>query len=198
MTCFDSPLSCSSSSGIHGKLTHHALFKMLLLPAGYVSLQGQNLLLSLPQLLMQRWHVKVRVWSSTCLLGLRLPLKKKIKVYLSRPKYDFLISLVQNRLSLLFFLPAVLSGSSAPAPVWSSILTPAPPSSHMPPATVLGRSAFSPPSQRKLFSCVTLLPAAYFVFEQTSALAPRLLCASSILLLRRADAAALFPDIPAL
>ncbi len=103
MTCFDSPLSCSSSSGIHGKLTHHALFKMLLLPAGYVSLQGQNLLLSLPQLLMQRWDVKVRVWSSTCLLGLRLPLKKKIKVYLSRSKYDFLISLVHNRLSLLIF-----------------------------------------------------------------------------------------------
>ncbi len=198
MTCFDSPLSCSSSSGIHGKLTHHAFFKILLLPAGYVSLQGQNLLLSLPQLLIQRWHVKVRVGPRSCLLGLRMPLKEKGKVYLSSPKHHFLTSLVHKRLSLRFVLPAVLSGSSAPAPVWSSVLTPAPPSSHMPPATVLGRSAFSPPSQRKLFSCATLLPAAYFVSERTSALAPRLLCASSILLLRRADTAALFPDIPAL
>lgn len=66
------------------------------------------------------------------------------------------------------------------------------------PAIVPGHSASSPPFPRKLFSCVTLLPAAYFVSERRSELAPRLLDASSILLLSPADAAALFPDVHAL
>lgn len=49
---YDSPLGCGGSSGIHGELTHRAFLKILLLPASDVSLQGQNLFLSLPQLLV--------------------------------------------------------------------------------------------------------------------------------------------------
>ncbi len=84
MTCFRLTSELQQvAAASNGKLTHHALFKMLLLPAGLCQPLGPETCSSRSLSCWCRgWHVKVRVWSSTCLLGLRLPLKKKIKVLL--------------------------------------------------------------------------------------------------------------------
>jgi len=51
---FAVPLCRSSGRCVHCKLPHGALLQVLLLPLGDVGLQGQNALLFLPQLLLQR------------------------------------------------------------------------------------------------------------------------------------------------
>lgn len=48
-----SPLCCGGGGSVHGELPHGTLLQVLLLPARDVSLQGQDPLLALPQLLLQ-------------------------------------------------------------------------------------------------------------------------------------------------
>lgn len=50
------PLRRSSGGHLHCKLSHGALFQVLLLPANHVGLEGQDPLLTLPQALLERAH----------------------------------------------------------------------------------------------------------------------------------------------
>lgn len=66
-SCAFVPLSGDGGSGVQGKLPHHALFQVLLLPLGHVGLQSQDPLLLLPQVLHQHCGVVLRRDHSTAL-----------------------------------------------------------------------------------------------------------------------------------
>lgn len=70
------PLGSGGGGSVHGELPHGALLQVLLLPLGHVSLQGQDLLLLLPQLLGQPVGTQL---GRPPACGARLPLKQTKK-----------------------------------------------------------------------------------------------------------------------
>lgn len=70
------PLRRSGGGHLHCKLSHGALFQVLLLPANHVGLEGKDSLLALPQALLERTHGDA--WR------LRLPLQVEKTEYIRK------------------------------------------------------------------------------------------------------------------